>query len=619
MTVYPQSAAANGTLLFALDIAPEFVARGPLHDGSGGEVGEVAVRLDSEGKFVLSTSGVTHASSTTSVNLRTRLQNTANNFPPGSQIMTARGTGDTEWELNTSASDLEGVYDSTAILYIEITAGDAQVYTAEIELGTTTYDVAHTLLTRTPASAANGADMTVSSPEKGWTSRHGTLWEVVRRSYDTKQFKAYDDFVSAVMCDGCSWGGNPCKPRRSDCDAVQKQLGGATAYRYGSQAYKILKAATEVFLLAEGCCIYNIAGTEPGTEREYGGSGDLVGDLNAYMVRYLENNVSTDTLPYLDRIITATWGHDFDPTRFGSFPLCEDGMRNRLCLIELIWSFWHESGQLSRSIAAIAQRFQNLPVKGAEGLRNLELSPLRPLNNLLWGYVRDAPNRLTVRQRAAEYRHEYGLELSTLRPGDPEIVDNRSRFIDTFHMLLRHASRFYKEDAHEFIQPDAFRMLNTLRDLHVVLAEGAHNSFGDLPTTSRVEMMTEQWLLAQEPMRLLLQTREMVPYEERWMGQVDSLAKILGWQQPSVSSFHRLAVYGEQLILSIRFTDWVDMAMTSSDAQDWARYWKPQVQGYIEAYYAVTGVDLADSSDRSLRAVNTQQPARFMRGRQLGV
>jgi hypothetical protein len=53
---------------------------------------------------------------------------------------------------------------------------------------------------------------------------------------------------------------------------------------------------------------------------------------------------------------------------------------------ELIWAFWMEEGFLAQTINAICLRFQNkrLPY-GYEALANVDIDPLRPLNNILWG------------------------------------------------------------------------------------------------------------------------------------------------------------------------------------------------------------------------------------------
>jgi hypothetical protein len=128
--------------------------------------------------------------------------------------------------------------------------------------------------------------------------------------------------------------------------------------------------------------------------------------------------------------------------------------------------------------------------------------------------------------------------------------------------------------------------------VHLLLAEGAHNQFGDLPWTARVEMLVQQWLLARPEMRDFLQSRPMVPYAEQWMPQMDTIKKLMDWTDISVTQFRDLAVFAEQLLLSIRYGDWIDIN-DPQVAANWARYWRPEIQSYIHAYHAITGVDLA--------------------------
>ena len=67
---------------------------------------------------------------------------------------------------------------------------------------------------------------------------------------------------------------------------------------------------------------------------------------------------------------------------------------------------------LVQSINAISRRFQNVRAPGeCDPLAHLEFDPLRPLNNILWGYVEDERNRLSVKRRVYEYHHHYGLNL----------------------------------------------------------------------------------------------------------------------------------------------------------------------------------------------------------------
>ncbi len=75
------------------------------------------------------------------------------------------------------------------------------------------------------------------------------------------------------------------------------------------------------------------------------------------------------------------------------------------------------------------------------------------------------------------------------------------------------------------------------------------------------------------------------------MAQVDTMKEMQGWSDVSVSQFRDLGVFGEQLLLSIRYGDWIAVNDTHQ-ARNWARYWRPEIQAYIHSYRAVTGVDL---------------------------
>ena len=117
---------------------------------------------------------------------------------------------------------------------------------------------------------------------------------------------------------------------------------------------------------------------------------------------------------------------------------------------------------LVQTMNAISRRFQNVRAPGdRDPLAHLEIDPLRPLNNLLWGYIQDEQNRLTVKRRAYEYDHHYGLTLygkavPTLRP-----ADSRSKFLEAFHNLLHHARRVLqggrRHDGHRRRLPAAER------------------------------------------------------------------------------------------------------------------------------------------------------------------
>src|SRR5262249_24546332 len=142
--------------------------------------------------------------------------------------------------------------------------------------------------------------------------------------------------------------------------------------------------------------------------------------LKNYLIHY---NGLGPVLPYLNRVVTAFIGLHGKEV----LPYCEGILQHRLSspsLIELIWSYWHEEGMLVQTMDAIARRFQNRRSSRQDPLSDLAFDPLRPLSNLLWGFIQDEPNRLTVASRGYEYANAYGLSTSTnLREIAP--ADNR--------------------------------------------------------------------------------------------------------------------------------------------------------------------------------------------------
>jgi hypothetical protein len=318
--------------------------------------------------------------------------------------------------------------------------------------------------------------------------------------------------------------------------------------------------------------------------------------------RYLErvNGTTLRTLPYLaliankfpdarvkSRIFSALRDVDVAEPCYGLL-----GQKlSEPSLVELIWSYWHEEAMLVQSMNAISLRFQNRRVRNGEPLANMEISPLRPLNNLLWGYIQDEQHRLTVMRRADEYAHAYGLWLQGRAVPNYRTADSRVQFIGAFHNLLHLAAVFYQKDDDTTVLADAFPVLNVLKEVHLILSQGAHNQFGDLPVTARVEMLMQQWILARPEFADFLPTRAMVAYPEPWMDRVDAMKRLQGWSDVNVLHFRDLGVFGEKLLLTIRYGSWVDVH-DPDQAQNWLRTWRPEVQGYIHAYRAVTGADV---------------------------
>ena len=471
---------------------------------------------------------------------------------------------------------------------------------------------------------------------------HG-LWAAIRNRTNAIQSENHITFIERVLDGGTNLVGTIPGRDTSDKEFIinNKEVGAPSIKErrealaqlpvYGVDAYNLLKLATQAFLLLEAGVV--IQGRDAGTSIEFkegdpDGEKFLVeesiraertiepGELEDKLKAYL-GGALPGSLPYLKRIVRALLGTS-EP-ELGETPYALGILEERFnspSMLELIWSYWHEEGMLVQTMNAICMRFQNRRgPQDRDPLANLEIDPLRPLNNLLWGYIQDEYNRLTIPRRAYEYDHHYGLKLVGKAVPEVRSADSRSKFIEAFHNLLQRTAAFYREDADTTVIADGFSLLSSLREVHLILAEGAHNQFGDLPWTSRVEMLMMQWFLSRPEMREFLRGRAMVPYEETWMGQVDTMKRLQGWTDTSITHFRNLGIYGEQILLSIRYGDWT-AENNQNAAKVWARYWRPEIQGYIHAYLAATGVNLSEDVV-DLRAAPTRyvQPSTLLQNR----
>ena len=294
-----------------------------------------------------------------------------------------------------------------------------------------------------------------------------------------------------------------------------------------------------------------------------------------------------------------------------TFLMLECGVRSARggnCLAEAIWSYWMEEGMLVKTMHAIAQRFQNIRKGDADPLANLEIDPLRPLNNLLWGFIQHEADRLWVRRRPFEYSHQYGLTfIPEATPGEYD-RQSREHLLDAFHDLLRQSSVF-PDDHQSEVVTDALPLLNALKRVHLAFVEGSHNQFGDLPWTARAEIMLIQYVFSRPEVVDFLKSDTLSPHQEHWEASADKMKSIQGWTDVPVSQFRDLAALGEQLLLSVRFGDW----MTTNDeqlARNWARYFRPEIKGYIFAYRTVAGVDLTGPAGAHAAIPNRPRPPR---------
>ncbi|WP_243373113.1 hypothetical protein [Geotalea sp. SG265] len=444
-------------------------------------------------------------------------------------------------------------------------------------------------------AVAEPKEVTLTRPEEFRTDDQA-LWVTIRNRTTAISFERYRNFINNVFCDNLpneqkkffkSPGADPLKDLKNfDARLSINSI----------DSYNVLRFATEIYLIMECGVVIDKVGDPLFDEDEEKiryinfEEADGLNEIKDRLQQYLGN---TTYLPYLDRILNALM--DNWQSEEKKSPYCGGILDFRATcpsLLELIWSYWLEEGMLVQTMNAIAMRFQNKRgFSDRDPLAELEIDPLRPLNNLLWGYIQNEHNRLTVARRAYEYDHHYGLTIYGKAVPKLRTADSRSKFLEAFHNLLHRTSIFYKEDADTTVIADAFPLLKAIREVHLILAEGAHNQFGDLPWTARVEMLIEKWLLARTETQQFLRGRMMVPYNEPWMGPVDSMKKLQGWNDVTITHFHDLATFGEQILLSIRYGDWVNTNI-EQQAKNWARYWKPEIQSYIHAYRAVTGVDL---------------------------
>jgi len=426
------------------------------------------------------------------------------------------------------------------------------------------------------------------------TAAHQTpdqaLWVAIRNRTRAISFGPYREFIDRVL--------NTEDRALSGIAHLDNRLQELGANLHGVGSYLLLKLATEAYLLVE--CGVRVG---PGRfEHEQVFERVLNSEESARLNEFIDVGIVRDKLreylgeqqqlPYITRVIEASFP---ELNRHGLW--CDRVVSSRVnepLLLELIWSYWLEEGMLVQTMNAITRRFQNVRAPGdRDPLSHFELDPLRRVNNLLWGLIQDELHLLSVRRRAYEYSHQYGLSLYGRAAGSMQPADNRSKFLEAFHNLLHLTSIFYKEDNDTTVIADGFPLLNALKEVHLILAQGAHNQFGDLPWTARAEMMTMQYILARPEVRDFLQSRPMVPYKEAWMPQVDTMKTLQGWSDVTVTHFRDLAVYGEQILLSVRYGDWIDVTDEDS-AKNWARYWRPEIQQYLHAYRAVTAVDLTN-------------------------
>jgi hypothetical protein len=410
------------------------------------------------------------------------------------------------------------------------------------------------------------------------------LWARIRDVSERLSFQKYEAFIQGV-----------CRIEGDSKDAALRKIGEGFALPFFRvDAYRLLKVVTELFLRSSAC-----VGTP--SDAEWAHLAQLATlqlgrEISQGQIEHLWNTYTSgkDYLPYFE-LLRAKFS-DSQVERSDSCRLLSIILEERLkqpCFVELIWSYWNEEAMLVQVLNAISLRFQNRRGPGNRPIfPQLEIDPLRPLNNLLWGYIQDEQHRLTIQRRAYEYDHHYGLRLRGHAVGPLEPADTRSNFVPAFHDLLHSTACFYKQDDDTTVRADGFPVLNALKEVNLCLGESGSNQIGDLPSTARGEMLVQQYILARPEMREFFAARPSTIYPEGWMERLESAKALLGISGPNVLHMYNLATLGERLLLSIRYGVWTAVN-DAARAANWARAHRSEVQGYIHAYRAVADHDLS--------------------------
>lgn len=448
-----------------------------------------------------------------------------------------------------------------------------------------------------------------ASPQKA-------LWALIDNRTEAISFPRYEAFIDRVMCGDAS---------DIESAGLRARIG-QLRFR-GNDAYDALREATEAFLMLEaGVLPADVVFDEKEERRrlpQMAVEGSMAQNRDEYLVA-LEKESQIKTLPYFKVIreqlkaIPLKTAGQVDGNCYGI-------LRSRITrpvLIELIWSYWIEEALCAQIMKVLSLRFQNRAVKGAGGrtspLTGMTLDPLRPMSNLLWGYVDNESRRLSVVRRAYEYDHHYGFTISGDAVPKLEAADSRKGFLEAFHLLVHRCSIFFRDQTDTTKVPSGYPLLTQLKECHLLLAAGADNQYGELPSVSRAELLLEQWLLARPEMRDFLGRRAMVPYPETWMSSVDQARELMGWGGGiSVRPFAELAKFAEKIFLSIRFGNWSN-EFNEDVAALWAQQVREAVLAYINAYRTVTGVDLSadgDAASTELSKRRVTPPSELLRAR----
>ncbi len=283
--------------------------------------------------------------------------------------------------------------------------------------------------------------------------------------------------------------------------------------------------------------------------------------------------------------------------------------------LELIYNYWMDEGFVTLTLMAITERYRNRPGRWSDNLRNLTLDPLRSINNLLMGYIKDLRigEILTREERSLEYQNQYGYFIPT--KNRIRGIEIRSNFHTAFNKLLIECHKFYNQVVNRLIDPDAFSILTALQGLNNILATGDINQALAFAKLARIEIIIEQDILGRSEVGEYLKERPMVSYKYNWMRSVDAMKTIQRWNpDSSIRLYTALAEYGEIILLGVRFIDWSNINDVDF-AKAWAMNFKNEIQGYTQKYFSVTNVDIL--KDEDYVDVNTEMGIERIRTRDI--
>ena len=208
------------------------------------------------------------------------------------------------------------------------------------------------------------------------------FWTGIRNSTEALSFNNYLSFMDWIFC------GGKLPPPGFETDRYDvkqsKYYNDLKNKRFlpftDSDAYRVVKAATEAFVMVNCGIHQQFSPFDPNTNRPnrddaYLDRRDLPipdEELSTAFDKYLVPVNGDKTLPYLavirrklpDIPIKTTLFEDAVPRTRGDenkildncFGLLQDKLTNP-CLLELIWSYWHEEGMLVQTMNAITRRF----------------------------------------------------------------------------------------------------------------------------------------------------------------------------------------------------------------------------------------------------------------------